>query len=91
MKILILASALSACAMNAAEPVASPGVCAADKASSLVGKPATADAVQKTRELSGAKSSRTIRPGMAVTMDYREDRVNILVDAANRIERVTCG
>jgi hypothetical protein len=34
---------------------------------------------------------RVIFPGMAVTMDYREDRLNVEVGADDRIARVFCG
>lgn len=34
---------------------------------------------------------RLIRPGMAVTMDYSAERLNITLNDAGRIESVTCG
>lgn len=34
---------------------------------------------------------RIIRPGMAVTMDFRPDRLNIGIGESGRIERVYCG
>lgn len=34
---------------------------------------------------------RVIQPGMAVTMDFMPDRLNIWLGAGNVIERVTCG
>ena len=34
---------------------------------------------------------RIIRPGEAVTMDYREDRTNIELDDDDRVVRVYCG
>jgi len=34
---------------------------------------------------------RVIEPGMAVTMDYSAQRLNIELDAAGRIQRVYCG
>ncbi len=34
---------------------------------------------------------RIIRPGEAVTMDYREDRTNIELDGNDRVVRVYCG
>lgn len=37
------------------------------------------------------KDTRVLMPGMAVTMDYRPDRLNILVGKMGRIERVYCG
>lgn len=35
--------------------------------------------------------TRVILPGMAVTLDYSESRLNILVGKSGRIERVYCG
>ena len=40
---------------------------------------------------SGARNARVVKPGMAVTMDFRQDRVTVQVDAQNRIERASCG
>ena len=36
-------------------------------------------------------SYRVIRPGDAVTMDYRPDRLNVYLDDADVIERIACG
>ena len=38
-----------------------------------------------------ATTVRIIEPGMAVTMDYVENRLNIEVDEAGVISRVSCG
>ena len=35
--------------------------------------------------------SRIIHPDSAVTMDYRQERLNVYVDESGKIERVTCG
>jgi len=32
-----------------------------------------------------------LKPGMAMTMDFREDRLSIEVDEQNRIVRANCG
>jgi hypothetical protein len=32
-----------------------------------------------------------LKPGMAMTMDYREGRVSIEVDEQNKIVRANCG
>ena len=37
------------------------------------------------------QTTRIIRPGMAVTMDFVADRLNIWIAEGNVIERVTCG
>ena len=55
------------------------------------GKLADEATVQRIRTETHSKGVRVIKPGMAVTMDYREDRVNIDVDNNNRIVSVRCG
>jgi hypothetical protein len=39
---------------------------------------------------SGARTLRWIAPDTAVTMDFRQDRLNVYVDSKGRIERFTC-
>lgn len=56
-----------------------------------IGQLADEAMVQRVRTETHSKGVRVIKPGMAVTMDYREDRVNIDVDADNRILKVRCG
>ncbi|TXI00913.1 MAG: hypothetical protein E6Q73_07930 [Pseudorhodobacter sp.] len=90
---LVLPLALVACVEGEAPP--NPGVilpeppagaCAAPDLQYLVGQP---ESVLQTMKFGG--DTRIIRPGMAVTMDYREDRLNIEIDAVGTISRVTCG
>ena len=81
---------LAACATQP-EAVASGGPCTADAAQAWLGKPASAANVDAAFKASGAKTLRTLKPGDAMTMDYREDRVNVLQDAAGNIERISCG
>ncbi len=60
--------------------------CGADELQYLVGKPGVI--------LDGMRFSqnvRVIQSGMAVTMDYSADRLNIWLDRRDVIERVTCG
>ena len=65
--------------------------CEADGLADLVGRPATADLGAEALRRSGARTLRWIRPGDAVTMDFREDRLNIHLDAEHRVERLACG
>ena len=51
----------------------------------------TAAAVEKARLASGSKTVRVIRPGMAVTMDYRIDRLNVDLNDKDVVTRVHCG
>ena len=64
--------------------------CRPEPVESLVGKVADAATVEKAVKDSGAKHARVVKPNMAVTMDFREDRLTIHVDAQNRIERIGC-
>mgnify|MGYP003484093369 FL=1 len=83
---------LAACASQPqAETVTVGGACNAEPAQSYVDKPASDANVQAAFKASGAKTMRSIKPGQAVTMDYREDRVNIHQDASGNIERIICG
>lgn len=84
---------LAACASQpgADDATAGTGTCNAEPAQSYVGKPASDANVQAAFKASGAKTMRSIKPGQAVTMDYREDRVNVTQDASGNIERISCG
>ncbi|MBD3826373.1 MULTISPECIES: I78 family peptidase inhibitor [Stenotrophomonas] len=65
--------------------------CDPEKVASLVGKTATEAVVQQAVKASGARHARVLKPGMAMTMDFREDRLSLEVDAQNRIVRANCG
>lgn len=83
---------LAACASQPQDDaLAAGGTCNAEPAQSFVGKPASEANVQAAFKASGAKGLRSIKPGEAVTMDYREDRVNVYQDASGNIERISCG
>lgn len=65
--------------------------CSAGPAQGLVGKPATKALGTEALRLSGAGSMRWIGEGDMVTMDYREDRLNIHLDAKNVVVKIVCG
>lgn len=56
-----------------------------------VGNVADEALVAKVKTDTGSERIRVIRPGMMVTMDYREDRVNLDVDKDNKVLTVRCG
>ncbi|TNJ32686.1 I78 family peptidase inhibitor [Arenimonas terrae] len=72
-------------------PEAPAMTCSADKVQWTLGQVADEALVAKARIQSGAERMRVIKPGMAVTMDYREDRLNLDVDADNKVTRAHCG
>lgn len=92
---VLLAASLSACA-NGTPPKHSPPVaeaapgCGADQFAAYVGKPASDTAIAAIQAARGDKPIRVIRPGMAVTMDYRAERLNVDVDDSGTIRRFYC-
>ncbi len=66
-------------------------MCNAAKAQPLVGRARSAKLGAEALRLSGAGTLRWLRPGDIVTMEYREDRLNIELDAKGRVKAVRCG
>ncbi|MFN3387663.1 MAG: I78 family peptidase inhibitor [Allosphingosinicella sp.] len=65
--------------------------CDAAPAQHLVGRPATQELGAEALRLTGAASLRWIPKDGMVTMDYREDRLNIELDGENKVVKVRCG
>ena len=91
--VLLLAACASqpAAQSSTGAAAATPAECHADAAQGYLGQPASAATVEAVRKASGAASLRVLKPGDAMTMDYRMDRVNVVQDAAGKIERISCG
>lgn len=84
-----IALLMSACATPATPTSAS--ACNADAIGPYVGQAATPAVVESARKASGAQLVRALKPNDAATMDYRVERINIMLDDANKIVRATCG
>ena len=83
----IAAAAWLATACVPETPTPDPtAACGATDLQYLVGQSADRLEIMKFR-----RGTRIIRPGMAVTMDYSPDRLNIEIDAHEIIIRITCG
>ncbi|WP_084861869.1 I78 family peptidase inhibitor [Salibaculum halophilum] len=67
-------------------PASDADTCGAADHAGLVGQDATA--LERVLILGPV---RVIRPGMAVTMDHRPDRINFSISEAGRITRIYCG
>jgi hypothetical protein len=81
-----LALSLAACVPAAAPRTAPPDACGADRQQGLVGQTAPGlTSVSIEREV------RLIRPASRPATDFRPERLNIELDAAERIVRVFCG
>lgn len=72
-----------------ADPLAGP--CDASRLTSLVGRPYSEALAADAQRRSGARAVRRIRPGDAVTMDFRGDRLNIHLGNGDRVDRFDCG
>ncbi|HEU0044740.1 I78 family peptidase inhibitor [Sphingomonas sp.] len=72
-------------------PQEDAGVCAAGQAEVLVGERYRRGVPTRAKRLSGARTVRVMWPGQMVTMDFREDRINVRVDYRRRIVAVRCG
>lgn len=87
-----LALALAACAQPDAVP---PGdefmECDAAPVQRLIGQRYQERIGSEAMRGSKSRSLRVTRPGQAVTMDYRTDRLNIDLDERDVIRRVSCG
>lgn len=78
---------------SGAAPPAPVGVtkCDASMLGDIVGKPASEELGNDAVKRSGSRTMRWLAPGMAVTMDFREDRLNIELDADRKVVGSRCG
>lgn len=65
--------------------------CRSEGLDAFVGQAATAELGGEVLAKSGAKVLRWLQPGQIVTMEFRADRVNVKLDAQNKVAAVTCG
>lgn len=91
MKALIPLAALALAGCVYPQESALAGDCNAEPAQKLVGKQASDGLLDEARRLSGAETARYLRPGQIVTMEYNSERVNLRLDAQDKVEAVTCG
>ena len=88
---LALVAATTACATDAGSDPDLQGACDAAKAQSLVGQRASSDLAARAQKLSGAGIVRWLQPGQIVTMEFRADRLNVVLDGQNKVEAIRCG
>ncbi len=85
---LLALVALAACRPETAEPPApeTPEICAAQEFRHLVGQ-----SLDRLDIRTLPQPYRIIGPDMAVTLDYRPERLNVTHDAKRIIESIACG
>lgn len=57
----------------------------------FAGKTGSAEVYEQARIKANARHVRVVKPGMAVTMDYRIDRLTVMLDDNGKIESISCG
>ncbi|MEJ8572759.1 I78 family peptidase inhibitor [Microbaculum marinum] len=72
------------------QPVDPQQSCSTDPIQWAIGIAATDETVQRAKAESGATSVRVLRPGLAVTQEFKYGRLNINVDDSNVITSVSC-
>lgn len=66
-------------------------VCNAAPAQSFIGKSNTSATLEAARKQSGAYMARVLREGQPTTMEFNQERLNLVVDGSGRIVAVRCG
>ena len=90
--VFLLALPLAACApMPPSTPPPMDYQCVAEAASWAIGQGVTDQVIERIRIDSHSDSARVIRPGQAVTLDFRHDRVNVKLNERNAIVGISCG
>jgi len=86
---------LAACSTVPADPPihgVTPGhKCETDGTAQFIGKPGTSEMGAEVMRASHAAVLRWAPPNVMLTMDYREDRVTVHLDRANKITEIRCG
>lgn len=86
--------AIAACSTSARPvPPANPegAMCTADGLAKYRGQARSDELGRRIKAESGARTLRWLPKGTITTMEYREDRVNVRLDANGRVEAISCG
>lgn len=81
---IVVSAALAGCMADGMD--ADDGLCGASQLDHLVGQNA-----HVLTDFGLPENRRVVRPGMAITMDYQPDRLNIGIDEDEVIDRIWCG
>ena len=76
--------------IDAAAPAAD-ATCEATEAQQFIGRAASENFGRSVLAMTGSRTLRWGGPDTAFTMDYREDRVNVIYDGRGTITRIYCG
>lgn len=85
----LVALGLGALEASAAETVA--GKCQLEFALTKMMHPATPEFLEDIRNRSGSATVRVEKPGENYTQEFRDDRLRVIVDKNNIMQRYLCG
>ena len=97
MRLLIASLAflpLTACTIAQSDATASgppPGTCHNEALSRFTGQPASQELGERMLRESAARIIRWVPKGSVVTMEFSPERVTVLLDGNNKVERASCG
>ena len=88
--------ALNGCSSNqssltASQSTAGDGTCKAEAVQGLLGKLADSQVLEQAHRQSAARTARVLVPGDAISLEYDSQRLNIEINEAEIIERISCG
>jgi PBP1b-binding outer membrane lipoprotein LpoB len=72
-------------------PAPASSRCNAAPAQFAMGRNVDAALENDARTRAGARAVRVLRPNQVVTMEFNAERLNLTVDDAGRVTRVSCG
>lgn len=64
--------------------------CGARQLGAYIGQPASEEVLARIRQWRGDNPIRVLKPGSVMTMDFRPGRLNIFLDANDRITEFKC-
>lgn len=75
---------------TADSPPAMPATCRNEALAQFTGQPASQELGERILRASGARTLRWVPKGGVVTMEFSPERITILLDGSNHVERAGC-
>lgn len=90
MGMIAVALLAAGCMDDRPTPMPGPRECRASAVQAFIGAQMSPRLESRLRARSGASSVRVVRPGEAITMDFRRDRLTVDLNGRGRITGLRC-